>query len=157
MFSERGWLSGRAPDRKIAGSSPGRSDGRFFFSMVNFCFVCYFCYPFHFRVSAVARTSSWSFCQKCRCQVTAKHTCTLYRYVAWNKVTIRRCYVVLGSWRGGDSSVLITVFFPMEVGYERCLWPQKGGNSSVLNTVFPHGSGVFEGVCGHREEGTAMY
>ena len=48
-------------------------------------------------------------------------------------------------------------FFPMAVGYERCLWPQKGGNSSVLNTVFPHGSGVFEGVCGHREEGTAMY
>ena len=116
----------------------------------TFCFDCYFSYPFHFRVSAVARTSSWSFCQKCRCQVTAKHTYALYRYVAWNKVTIRRCYVVLGWWRGGDSSVLITVFcfcfvFSMAVGCARCLWPQKGGNSSVLITgcccFFPMAAG----------------
>ena len=36
-----------------------------------------FRYPFHPRVTAVARKRSRSFCQKCRWQVTAKHTCIL--------------------------------------------------------------------------------
>ena len=40
-------------------------------------FLCVFPYPSHPRVTSVARERSWSFCQKCRWQVTAKHTCTL--------------------------------------------------------------------------------
>ena len=36
-----------------------------------------FRYPLHPRVTAVARKRSRSFCQKCRWQVTAKHTYTL--------------------------------------------------------------------------------
>ena len=36
-----------------------------------------FRYPFHPRVTAVARKRPRSFCQKCRWQVTAKHTYTL--------------------------------------------------------------------------------
>ena len=36
-----------------------------------------FRYPFHPRVTAVARKRPRSFCQKCRWQVTARHACTL--------------------------------------------------------------------------------
>ena len=39
--------------------------------------VLLFLYLFHLCVSAVACKRSWSFCQKCRWQITAKHTCTL--------------------------------------------------------------------------------
>ena len=39
--------------------------------------VLLFWYPFHPRVTAVARKRSRSFCQKCRWQVTAKHAYTL--------------------------------------------------------------------------------
>ena len=43
-------------------------------------FLCWllFRYPFHPRVTAGARKRSRSFCQKCRRQVTAKHTCILH-------------------------------------------------------------------------------
>ena len=43
-------------------------------------------YPFHARVTAVARKRSRSFCQKCRWQVTAKHTYTLrmWLYMKWH-------------------------------------------------------------------------
>ena len=34
-----------------------------------------FRYPFHSHVTAAARKKSLSFCQKCRWQVTARHTC----------------------------------------------------------------------------------
>ena len=42
-------------------------------------FLCWllFRYPFHSRVTAVARKRPRSFCQKCRWQVTAKHAYTL--------------------------------------------------------------------------------
>ena len=58
-------LERRTRDRKLAGSSPGRSGGRIFFSMVNFLcrlfffifffLLLFFQYPFHPRVTAVAR------------------------------------------------------------------------------------------------------
>ena len=71
------WLERRTRDRKVPGSNPGRSDRRMFFSNVNLLCRCLFRYPFHLRVTSVARKRSWSFCQKCRWQVTAKHTYTL--------------------------------------------------------------------------------
>ena len=75
------WLERRVCDRKVAGSSPGRSGGRIFFSGVNFlCWLLFRC-PLHSRVSAVARKRSRSFCQKCRWQVTGKHTCTLHMWL----------------------------------------------------------------------------
>ena len=43
-------------------------------------------YPFHPRVTAVARKISRSFCQRCRWQVTAKHAYTV-TYVAVHEVT----------------------------------------------------------------------
>ena len=54
----------RAPtDWQIAGSSPCRSGGRIFVSVVNFlCWLLFRC-PFHPRVTAVARKRSRSFCQ----------------------------------------------------------------------------------------------
>ena len=49
----------------------------------NFLLPCWllFRYPFHPHVTAVAHKRSWSFCQKYRWQVTAKHTCTLHMWL----------------------------------------------------------------------------
>ena len=71
------WLERRTRDRKVAGSNPRRSGGRIFFFRVNFLCWLLFRYPFHPRVTAVARKRSRSFCQKCRWPVTAKHAYTL--------------------------------------------------------------------------------
>ena len=50
------WLKHRTGDWKVAGSSPRRSGRRIFFSRVNFlCCWLLFRYPFHPRVTAVAR------------------------------------------------------------------------------------------------------
>ena len=71
------WLQRRTRDRKVAGSNPCWSGGRIFFSRVNFLCWLLFRYPFHPRVTAVARKRPRSFCQKRRWQVTAKHAYTL--------------------------------------------------------------------------------
>ena len=71
------WLECRTHDWKVAGLNPCRSGGRIFFSSVNFLCQLLFRYPFHPCVTAVAHKRSQSCCQKCRWQVTAKHTCTL--------------------------------------------------------------------------------
>ena len=70
-------LERRTRDWKVTGSNPCRSCGRIFFSRVNFLCWLLFRYPFHPRITAVARKRSRSFCQKCRWQVTAKHAYTL--------------------------------------------------------------------------------
>ena len=77
-------LERRTHDRKVQGSSPGRSGGRIFFSRVKFLCWLLFWYPFHPCVTAVARKRSRSFCQKCMWQVTAKHTYTLPMWL-WMK------------------------------------------------------------------------
>ena len=43
--------------------------------------VLLFRYPFHPHVTTVAHKRSRSFCQKCRWQVTAKHTYTLHMWL----------------------------------------------------------------------------
>ena len=75
------WLERRTRDWKVAGSKPCRSGGRISFSTIDFLCWLLFRYPFHPRVTAVARKRSRSFCQKCRWQVTAKHAYT-FMYVA---------------------------------------------------------------------------
>ena len=72
------WLECRTRDWKVAGSNPCRS-GRREKKICRVNFLCWllFWYPFHPRVTAVARKRSRSFCQKCRLQVIAKHACTL--------------------------------------------------------------------------------
>ena len=62
------WLERRISDCKVAGSSPGRSGGRIFFSRVNFLCWLSFRYPFQPH-AAVARKRSRSFCLKCRWQL----------------------------------------------------------------------------------------
>ena len=70
-------LERRTCDRKVASSNPCTSDGKNFFSRVMFLCWLLFRYPFHPRVTAVARKRPRSVCQKCRGQVTAKYACTL--------------------------------------------------------------------------------
>ena len=82
------WLEHRTRDWKVAGSNPCRSGGRIFFSRVDILCWLLFRYPFHPRVTAVARKKSRSFCQKrCRWQVTAKHAYTLRMWILLNRAS----------------------------------------------------------------------
>ena len=78
------WLEHRTRDWKVAGSNPCWNGGRIFFSRVDFLCWLLFRYPFHPRVTTVARKKSRSFCQKCRWQVTAKHAYTLRMWILLN-------------------------------------------------------------------------
>ena len=81
------WLEHRTRDWKVAGSNPCWNGGRIFFSRVDFLCWLLFRYPFHPRVTAVARKKSRSFCQKCRWQVTAKHAYTLRMWILLNRAS----------------------------------------------------------------------
>ena len=81
------WLERRTRDWKVAGSNPCWNGGRIFFSRVDFLCWLLFRYPFHPRVTTVARKKSRSFCQKCRCQVTAKHAYTLRMWILLNRAS----------------------------------------------------------------------
>ena len=80
---------------------PGRSNGsdiyNCFYYILSITDPSAVCYPFHPRVTAVARKRSRSFCQKCRWQVTAKHAYTLRmwlckkRHGAWLYGVHRTC------------------------------------------------------------------
>ena len=71
------WLERWTRGRKVASSNPGKRGGRIFFFRVNFCVLTLIRCPFHPRVTAVARKRPWSFCQKCRWQISPKHAYTL--------------------------------------------------------------------------------
>ena len=62
------WLERRTRDLKVAGSNPCRRDGRIFFLQGQLSVVNVW-YPFHPRVTAVARKRPRSFCQNCRWQL----------------------------------------------------------------------------------------
>ena len=81
------WLERRTRDWKVAGSNPCWNSGRIFFSRVDFLCWLLFRYPFHPRVTTVARKKSRSFCQKCRWQVTAKHAYTLRMWLLLNRAS----------------------------------------------------------------------
>ena len=81
------WLERRTRDWKVAGSNPCWNGGRIFFSRVDFLCWLLFRYPFHPRVTAVARKKSRSFCQKCRWQVTAKHAYNLRMWLLLNRAS----------------------------------------------------------------------
>ena len=85
----------RTRDRKVAGSSPGRNNRRIFFSSINFLCWLLLRYMFHPHVITVAHKRSRSFCQKCKWQVTAKHTCTLRMsfQIKWYCKLMRGCIV----------------------------------------------------------------
>ena len=81
------WSEHRTRDWKVAGSNPCWNGGRIFFSRVDFLCWLLFRYPFHPRVTTVARKKSRSFCQKCRWQVTAKHAYTLRMWILLNRAS----------------------------------------------------------------------
>ena len=81
------WLEHRTREWKVAGSNPCWNGGRIFFSRVDFLCWLLFRYPFHPRVTTVARKKSRSFCQKCRWQVTAKHAYTLRMWILLNRAS----------------------------------------------------------------------
>ena len=81
------WLECRTRDWKVAGSNPCWNGGRIFFSRGDFLCWLLFRYPFHPRVTTVARKISPSFCQKCRWQVTAKHAYTLRMWILLNRAS----------------------------------------------------------------------
>ena len=85
---------------------PTGVEGRMFFCRVNFRCWLLFRYPFHPRVTAVARKTSrkrsQSFCQKCRWKVTAKHACALRMWLCmkWHSAWL---YGVHRTHRDGSS------------------------------------------------------
>ena len=85
------WLEHRTRDWKVAGSSriPAGTAGEFRVFSARVDFLCWllFRYPFHPRVTTVARKKSRSFCQKCRWQVTAKHAYTLRMWILLNRAS----------------------------------------------------------------------
>ena len=96
------WLERQTGDRKVTGSNPCWSGRRIFFSRVNFLCWLLFWYPFHPRVTAVARKRPRSFCQKRRWQVTARHAYTLRMWLCmkWHGVWL---YGVHRTCRDGSS------------------------------------------------------
>ena len=82
------WLEHRTRDWKVAGSNPCWNGGKIFFSRVDFLCWLLFRYPFHPRVTTVARKKSRSFCPKCRWQVTAKHAYTLRMWILLNRASV---------------------------------------------------------------------
>ena len=87
-------LAHRTRDWKVAGLSPGRSGRRIVLSRVNFLCWLLFWYLFDPCVTAVAHKRSQTFCQKCRWQITAKHSHTPYICgFAWSDMTVHGCMV----------------------------------------------------------------
>ena len=86
--------------------------------------VLIFQYPFHPHGTTVACKRSWSFCQKCRQQVTAKHACILPMWlcIKW------QCKVVHG-WMVYTELALREQQFPMV--------PAMQQPKSTTSTPFP--------------------
>ena len=76
------WLKGRGFESLLE-----RRENFLLFSRVDFLCWLLFRYPFHPRVTTVARKKSRSFCQKCRWQVTAKHAYTLRMWILLNRAS----------------------------------------------------------------------
>ena len=86
------WLEHRTRDRKVAGSTPCWSGGRFFFSRVNFlCWLISVSVPP--RATAVARKRRW--------QVTAKHAHTLRMWLCmkWHGAWLYGVHTERARWQ----------------------------------------------------------
>ena len=92
----------RAPDSWSKGR--GFSGGRIFFSRVNFLCWLLFRYPFHPRVTAVARKRPRLSCQKRRWQVTAKHAYTLRMWLCmkWHGAWLYGVHRTRRDWLSGS-------------------------------------------------------
>ena len=99
------WLERRNRDGKVAGSSPGRRDGRIFISKVIFLCWLLFRYPFHPRVTCQSKRFR-SFCQSAggRLQLNT-HAPYVYGF-AWSDVAW--CMVVwcTQNWRRDSTAAV---------------------------------------------------
>ena len=104
----------RAPDSWLKGSGfESLQEWRDNFLLQGRLSVLLFQYPFHPCVTAVAHKRSRSFCQKCRWQVTAKHTYTLHTWLcmkwhgAWLYGVHRTCAEMAAvSWGTSHASAV---------------------------------------------------
>ena len=80
-------------------------------SRVSFLCWAWFGYPFHPRVTAVARKRSRSFCQKCRWQVTVKPDAPYVCGFAWSDVTWH------GAWLYGAGWLQLNTHVPYVCGF----------------------------------------
>ena len=131
------WLERRTRDWKVAGSNPCRSGGRIFVSRVNFLCWLLFRYPFHPRVTAVARKRPRSFRQKCRWQVTTKHAYTLGLWLCmkWHGADIHKSDCPHCQWF--DKSLLT---------FWNCYMIKKQNKNALLSlflTAYHYSLGVF--------------
>ena len=123
------WLKHRTRDWKVAGSNPCWGGGRIFFSRVNFLCWLLFRYPFHPRVTAVARKRSRSFCQKRSWQVTAKHAYTLRMWLcrkwhgAWLYGVHRTCAETAAVSCGTRHASAVST--PLRWIFKTALWKKK--------------------------------
>ena len=123
------WLERRTRDRKVAGSNPCWGGGRIFFSRVNFLCWLLFRYPFHPRVTAVARKRPRSSCQKRRWQVATKHAYTLRMWLCmkWHGAWLygvhrtRRDWLSLAADSCGTSHAS-AVSTPLRWIFKNALW-----------------------------------
>ena len=112
-------------------SNPGRSGGRIFFYKSQLCELTLIRCPFHPHVTAVACKRPWSFCQKCRWQVTHKHAYTLDPTKSeWAD------YAVIQAWCGNISRNKLTRNLsgnirPQSSQLTEPVWTDRGLNSGI--------------------------
>ena len=133
------WLKRWTRDWKVAGSNPCWSGGRIFFSWVDF--LCWLLFRYLFRpcITAVARKRSWSFCQKCRWQVTAKHAYTLCMWLcmkwhgAWLYGVHKTCAEMAAVSCGTSHASAVST--PLQWIFQKCA-------IKLIARVEPHASAV---------------
>ena len=114
------WLECRTYNQMVTGWSPSRIKK---ISRFNFLCKLSFWYLFHPCVTAVAHKWSQSLCQKCRWQVTAKHTwCTIHMWLQtkWQCKPVHGCVVykehtLTAAVSHGTSHVIVTTNLPNSI------------------------------------------
>ena len=127
------WLECRTCGWKVVGLSPYMRSGRIFFCRVSFLCRLIFHYLFHPHITAVARERSWSFCQKCRQLVTAKHAYTLCMWL---------CMKWHGAWLYGVHRTCMGHQPCQCCKYTTSVDIQKTRYKKLVTHVEPHASAV---------------
>ena len=100
------WLECQNHDHMVVGLSPAGVLGEIFFSGVNISCWLFVWYLLHLCVTTVTHKRSQSFCQKCKWQVTATHTCTLHVWLQM-KWHMNWCRVSLAAARKQQMSTSV--------------------------------------------------
>jgi len=129
-----------APDSCLKGrgfESLQERQSIFFFSRGNFLCWLVFRYPFYPRVTAVARKRPRSFCQKCRWQVTAEHTCTIRTWLCMKWHMVHGCMVY--TERAETAAVSCSTSHAIAVSTPlRWIFKNKNKKRAMKKTRFTH-------------------